>query len=362
MTKVDSSQRRGSSVSRRGSLNASLDPSNNSSVNELARTLDLCSAARTIRRNCASTDQEPDHVLDSVLSRNISKRLNSLDIVSQAIENSVAGIQPSATLGQAIEKPAHSSTPADSPPTNPRRKIVPSLSFSSTSPSSSINGEVFHKQIPPVVTMEASITEAKRQLGRLEFLIDDFGPEDVDSLTIKTYESKLNTIGETHMVMHLEIREALINFEANLSAAQVQMLQKMQTDTKAKVRNHRNRIKDKVKQVLDADPTSDNEAAKIALLKRQVEVAEKAHENTIAAQNSSKIDTNKEENEKKNAVIVKATAKYGQVEEDIDKLKQEVNTVNEWTEASDIQINRGMRNILSWKKTMREAVSLNREL
>ena len=362
MTKVDSSQRRGSSVSRRGSLNASLDPSNNSSVNELARTLDLCSAARTIRRNCASTDQEPDHVLDSVLSRNISKRLNSLDIVSQAIENSVAGIQPSATLGQAIEKPVHSSTPADSPPTNPRRKIVPSLSFSSTSPSSSINGEVFHKQIPPVVTMEASITEAKRQLGRLEFLIDDFGPEDVDSLTIKTYESKLNTIGETHMVMHLEIREALINFEANLSAAQVQMLQKMQTDTKAKVRNHRNRIKDKVKQVLDADPTSDNEAAKIALLKRQVEVAEKAHENTIAAQNSSKIDTNKEENEKKNAVIVKATAKYGQVEEDIDKLKQEVNTVNEWTEASDIQINRGMRNISSWKKTMREVVSLNREL
>ena len=188
--------------------------------------MDLASARKRIRADANSSGQECGEALDSALTKNLSRRLNSLVLVE---ETDISSINRQAQARESVitrtpTRVATTSTPSSSPipPPLPPKKclnLVPPIPISSISRScslsgscsdvSSIQGEVFTEgvvldhpvppfetqltptgpafQIPEVVltiTMEQAENAIQVRADDLLFLMSNFDVVDVNSETI----------------------------------------------------------------------------------------------------------------------------------------------------------------------------------
>ena len=141
-------------------LDISQGNSRNSSVKELKETLDLASAYVRIRGDAASSGQECGEALDSVLRRNLSRRLDSIVLAEEDSASSKSRQYQTreSVITRTPTRLATTSTPSSSPipPPIPPKKcqtLVPPIpihpqsrscsTFGSCSDVSSIQGEVF---------------------------------------------------------------------------------------------------------------------------------------------------------------------------------------------------------------------------
>ena len=118
-----------------------------SPVAELNKTLNIARAFNTIRRDASNSGQKVEENLGSVLRKDLTRRLNSLVLVSGQDRESVITRTPSRSI--ATSTPLESANPSPNPPL---KKKTPSLflprdsqlSFcSNCSEISSINRSIF---------------------------------------------------------------------------------------------------------------------------------------------------------------------------------------------------------------------------
>ena len=130
------------------------------------------------------------------------------------------------------------------------------------------------------------------------------------------------------------------------------------------MRNHKNNVNAKILelQATVANVQSDFEKMQIELQQRQVIAAEKANSEAAIANAQLKENASKEKEERKAAAVAKATAKENPINEDMDDLRDKINSVAEWSEESDVNVRKGMRDMANWKEELSRITMAVREL
>ena len=379
---------------------------------DLENLLSVASSYGAVSRGCSRSSQGNGESLNSVLKKDLQRRLNSLDILPAGEfprQERLSVITHTPPASPRTSTPSNSPQPP--PPVPPRSCqslvpiVIPKYSCSpSCSELSSINGEVFEdiehsriipllsvngislrENVPPITpnkqeklktpaTMEDSKKEITKQIGKLGFKISDLEANDIDEETVGDYRDKLLEIAN----IHENIVEAIDELVAEFGTSMHEDTKKEWKDTITKlardVRIHRKSITKQALEVkkamtnnqplpaLDSNLQNQIEAEKLELLKRQVKALELANETAIAEKSDKLSESVREVDAKRNAALNKAKAKYESVLEEIQELEDKVNTVGDWSDESDISIGRAMRNAKVWKTEIQKVLEMSREL
>ena len=394
---LDSRQRK--EEARPHDLDVSKQNPGDTSPKELKEFLDQASAYRRIRGDASSSGQECGEALDSVLRRNLTRRLDSIVLVEE--NNSSISRQYQARESVITRTPtrlATTSTPSSSPippPIPPKRyqNLVPptpilpesrtrSCSLSgSCSDVSSIQGEVFtdaevdDQPVPPIVAnlpplapvtvpeinLTVAMEEAEDQIhnktDKLMELMANFDVVDINRETMQKYSEKLDKIEDLVVEINSDIRKLLrIYRNKGMDAAAAQDWDSKTSRLRADVRKHRDRIVAKVLELKDSNnAVSDSlEAEKLDLFKRQVAAQE-------AMSTSNANQTMRDADLKRSDSLVEARAKAVKIIAYVEELDKVVNETKDWKNASDVTVKKAVRNIEKWKEKMEKIIETKEE-
>ena len=363
--------------------------------------MDLASARKRIRADANSSGQECGEALDSALTKNLSRRLNSLVLVE---ETDISSINRQAQARESVitrtpTRVATTSTPSSSPipPPLPPKKclnLVPPIPISSISRScslsgscsdvSSIQGEVFTEgvvldhpvppfetqltptgpafQIPEVVltiTMEQAENAIQVRADDLLFLMSNFDVVDVNSETILDYKDKLDEIGKHLMVTTREIRQFVRTYSnSGMDLLKTQYWNGQISKLQADVRNHRDKI---IARVVELRETIGNSIANNSIEAKKLELKEREVAAKEALVTSNTNQTLREADEKRNNSLVEAKAKASSIISDVAELDKLVNETTDWKNATDITVKKSMRKIEKWRKEMNKIIETKKE-
>ena len=345
--------------------------------------MDLASARKRIRGDATSSGQECGEALDSALTKNLSRRLNSLVLLEET-DNSSINRQAQARESVITRTPtrvATTSTPSSSPvpPPIPPKKclnLVPPIPISSISRScsltgscsdvSSIQGEVFTEgpafPIPEVVltiTMEQAENAIQVKADDLLFLMSNFDVVDVNSETILDYKEKLDEIGKHLMVTTRDIRQFVRTYSnSGMDLLKTQYWNGQISKLQADVRNHRDKI---IAKVMELRETIGNSIANNSIEAKKLELKEREVAAKEALVTSNTNQTLREADEKRNNSLVEAKAKASSIISDVAELDKLVNETTDWKNATDITVKKSMRKIEKWRKEMNKIIETKRE-
>ena len=232
-----------------------------SSPKELSETLDLARSFKTIRRDASIAGQEVTKNLDTVLQRDLKRRLNSLVLISEQDRESVIARKPTRSVITSTPRtsppklpplPPRRSQPLLAPPPPPRsRSCSPSSSlvssiheevfsdsevFTQVNPPAASSGIFFpdgcgplasslqnsYKENPKahpvqvIVTMDWKETEREviRKWQNLEATIDLYTANDIEAnFDEAEYKEKLKAIEETYKEVNASIKDFLQDYE-----------------------------------------------------------------------------------------------------------------------------------------------------
>ena len=222
----------------------------------MKETLDLASAYVRIREDAASSGQECGEALDSVLRRNLSRRLSSI-VLEEENSSSISRQYQAreSVITRTPTRTATTSTPSSSPippPIPPKRcqNLVPPIPIhpaksrsctlsGSCSDVSSIQGEVFIDEeidlpVPsfedqivstnpaaptPEAILKIKMDEAESNLVdktvELKILMNDFDVLDINQETIHDYKEELAKIKALHVETSKEIDKYIRTYSNN---------------------------------------------------------------------------------------------------------------------------------------------------
>ena len=353
-----------------------------SPIAELNETLNIARAFNTIRRDANNSGVKVQENLSSVLRKDLSKRLNSLVLVTSQDRESVITKTPSRSV--ATSTPIDSANPSPKPPSKhltPGPLIPQDSPLSSRSPDcseiSSISSEVFLdsepfnpevsqsiKQ-PPIAppdrnesrrltqespVMDAAEKEIVLRNQNLAFKIQAYNPNDIDETDVeeKIFLAKVEEVDQILEDVVGKIDKYFYEFPGT---ARRQFLENLSQKALSDVRNYKLLIKAKVSQV-KRNMTSSSTAplvhapsgAESDLKRREVEAMERA--NTL-----SELQTEQERRREREKSVLKAKSIYENVREDVRKLDNKITKidVDEWSDEEDNSISKGMRNLDKWE-------------
>ena len=219
-----------------------------SPIIELKETLELASAYKRIKGDAISSGQECGQALDSVLKRNLSRRLDSIVLVEETDSSIPRQYQArESVITRTPTRLATTSTPSSSPnppplppkrcqnlaPINPLPPGSRSCSLSgSCSDVSSIQGDVFSDgtvdnpvppfvplptgpavhtaKVAPIITMEEAQNEILDEIDELNALMRSFDVMDIDCETLDDYKEKLAVIDRLLVKTDKDINKFII--------------------------------------------------------------------------------------------------------------------------------------------------------
>ena len=360
-----------------------------SPIAELNETLNIARAFNTIRRDATNSGVKVQENLSSVLRKDLSRRLNSLVLVTSQDRESVIVRTPSRSIA--------TSTPIDSvnPSPKPSTSFIPQESrLLSCSPDyseiSSINSEVFLdsepfnpevsqsiKQ-PPIappdrneprrMTQETRVMDAAEReivLGNqnLTCKLKLYDPDDIDETDVneKIFLAKIEEIDHIIQDVIGKVDKYLYDFPGT---TRKQFLENLSQKALSDVRNYKLLIKAKVSEI-KRNMTSSSTAplvnapagAESDLKRREVEAMERA--NTL-----SESQTEQERRREREKSVLKAKSIYDNVREDVRKLDDKITKidVDEWSDEEDNSISKGMRNLDKWEEDLKNITTMFRNL
>ena len=231
--------------------NVSKESPGDTSAKELNEALEQASAYRRIRSDASSSGQECGEALDSVLKKNLSRRLDSIVLVEDNSSSVSRQYQArESVITRTPSRLATTSTPSSSPippPIPPKRchNLAPPTPIFSQSRScsltgscsdvSSIQGDVFtdteveDQPVPPFeaqklpidpaavsmpqINLAIAMEEAENQIhdktDQLMELMANFDVVDINAKTIHKYSEKLDKIEDLVVVINSDIRKLL---------------------------------------------------------------------------------------------------------------------------------------------------------
>ena len=361
-----------------------------SPIVELNETLNIARAFNTIRRDATNSGQKVQVNLGSVLKKDLTRRLNSLVLISGQDRESVITRTPSRSI--ATSTPYDSANPSPKPPLKKTPSLFPprdsQLSVCSNySEISSINSEVFldtehfnpqesepNKQ-PPIVlpsritqrlTMNesAAVKEIVLRGQVLTRKIQTYLPEDIDETDIneKIFLAEIEEVKLIQEDVLGKIDKFLYEFP---DTGRKQFFEEMTQKVSSEFRNFKLGIKARVSEV-KRNMTSSSVASTAPLVhahtggesdltRRTVEAMERG--NMIAE--SQPAQAKQVEREQ---CVKKAKSIYDNLKTDIPKLDEKINDVVEWADKDDNSISRGMRKLDKWEGDLKDITMMLRKL
>ena len=355
-----------------------------SPISELNETLNITRAFSTIRREASKSGLDIQENLDSVLQKDLKRRLKSLVLIPSQDRESVITRTPSRSVV--------TSTPIDSAnnsPEPPLKCLNPNLiphqdsRYPSCSPNcseiSSLDSEVFQDSepfnpllensnkppsiAPPnrydhkltatqgTITMEESEEEIHLRNQTLAYQIQAYNPEDIDETDVndKIYLAKLEELDRLQKDVIGKVDKFLYKFP---HTDKRQYYEDLSRKALSNVSKHKQLLRAKVSQVksnmasnVTASLVHSHSEVDYDLKRREVEAMEAA--NKIAEKQA--VEAKKLERQKS---VLKAKSIFDDIRIDIAKLDEKITEidVDEWPEEDDYSVSKGMRRLDKWEE------------
>ena len=350
-----------------------------SSPKELNEALDIARSFKTYRRDASTSGQEISQNLDSVLQKDLSRRLDSLVLIPSQDRESVIARTPAQSI--ATSTPSTSPNHPLLPPRNTQLLIAPPLppKSRSCSPSgselSSIHGEVFTdseiyspRVKPPApsplnssrlgydisskpsikisITMEEAEKAVFRKCQDLREKLRWFTADDVDENRINTkdikdsYTEELRNIKDAYHEAARSIKDLLLDYNMALPSQR----------------------KEYWKQEEDAifNETKTNERqVRAAVTRITANLTSPVAVSPASLQDSNSSDVLKGKRKK---ALSKMQTLHEAIGKDSEKLQDKIYLVKDWKLEDDVSISRDMKKAEKWEEDLDKIVQMMREL
>ena len=350
-----------------------------SSPKELSDTLDLARSFKTIRRDASISGQEVTKNLDSVLQRDLRRRLDSLVLISDQDKESVIVRKPTRSVITSTPR----TSPPKLPPLPPRRSQPllappPPPRSRSCSPSSSLvssiheevfsDSEVFTQVNPPAASSGIFFPDGCGPLASSLQNSCKENPKPPPMQVIATMDWKEN---EKEVILKCRDLEATLNlytaedievhfdedeFKKNLETIQKAYrevnlsIEKFLQDYEDVIPNQQKEFwKNKNKEVLNLVKSHQRQL-------RSAVTRAKGNLSAPASNSSASVESNASEvaRAKRKQALSKMKTNEEAIEEDAGKLRDKIYQVNDWKLEDDVSIGRGLKMADKWEKRVGE--------
>ena len=224
--------------------------------------------------------------------------------------------------------------------------------------------------------MEEAQREIRKKISKLGIKMKNFTYHDVNEFTINKCESKINELDEALETAAEAITDLFEYYGSEMSRELKFDMDKIYDKLFDDVKICRDQIADKavevrgntaVKQATSCETSLEScdssfQAEKLKLLERQVAALEQANQNAVRDRCNKDTEASKLALSKRNAAIIKGTAKYEFIMDEVTALEEKIRKVHNWSEITDLEVGRYMNEIKEWNDDMQKILKLNREL
>ena len=358
-----------------------------SSPREISDTLDLARSFKTIRRDASISGQEVTKNLDSVLQRDLRRRLDSLVLISDQDKESVIVRKPTRSVITSTPRtsppklpplPPRRSQPLLAPPPPPRsRSCSPSSSlvssiheevfsdsevFTQVNPPAASSGIFFpdgcgplasslqnsckENPKPPPVQVIATMDWREAEKGvvdkceELQTKIDLYTPDDIDGhYNEEEFYKKLGAMQDSYSEAKKSIRDLLCDYDDVMPTQKKEQWNRQATEIYERLKSHERQLRAAVTRA-------------------------KGNLSAPASNSSASVESNASEvaRAKRRQALSKMKTNEKAIEKDAGKLQDKIFEITDWKLEDDVSIGRGLKKADKWEKELEKIIEKMREL